>query len=554
MEYLFEQVRHSHSMVILADRRGVLMHTLGDADFLGKAERVALMSGASWHEQQRGTNAIGTALAEASGIEIHGSEHYLERNGFLTCAAAPIVSASGELLGVLDISGDQRSRHPHTLGLVNTAAMMIENRLVSAACQRHIRLHLHPHPEGIGSVAEGIVALSDDGWIVGANRQGLSLLGLAAVDIGATPLSRVLDARLEKILPVFHRRPQQAMQLRRHDGTVLYGMLHAERNLTAQAQRLDEKPAADALARLDTGDLRWRAAADKARRIVGKPIPLLLHGESGVGKELFARAVHDASPQKNGPFVAINCAALPENLIEAELFGYSPGAFTGARKEGSLGRLREAEGGTLFLDEIGDMPLAMQTRLLRVLQERQVTPLGGGQPVKVAFALICATHCNLREASEQGRFRSDLYYRLNGLTLNLPALRERNDFAALTEKLLLDLTDDAGLHLAPELLARLAAYAWPGNLRQLASVLRTAVAMLDPGENRIDWPHLPDDLIDELEQTPGRTATAAPHAAGNLAEISRSAIRHALEASRGNLSAAARQLGISRQTLYRKLK
>ena len=561
MEYLFEQVRHSHSMVILADRRGVLMHTLGDADFLGKAERVALMSGASWHEQQRGTNAIGTALAEACGVEIHGSEHYLERNGFLTCAAAPIVSASGELLGVLDISGDQRSRHPHTLGLVNTAARMIENRLVTAACQRHIRLHLHAHPEGIGSVAEGIVALSDDGWIVGANRQGLALLGLAARDIGATPLARVLDTRLEQILPVFRRRPQQAILLRRHDGTALYGVLHAERSLTAQAQRIDAKPAVDALTKLDTGDVRWRAAADKARRIVGKSIPLLLHGESGVGKELFARAVHEASPQKSGPFVAINCAALPENLIEAELFGYSPGAFTGARKEGSPGRLREAEGGTLFLDEIGDMPLAMQTRLLRVLQERQVTPLGGGQPVKVDFALICATHCNLREASEQGKFRSDLYYRLNGLTLNLPALRERNDFAALTEKLLLDLTDDAGLHLAPELLARLSTYGWPGNLRQLASVLRTAVAMLDAGETRIDWPHLPDDLSDELSTESSnkaqRGAAQAPSAAqpaGNLAEMSRSAIQRALEEARGNLSAAARQLGISRQTLYRKLK
>lgn len=200
MEYLFEQVRHSQSMVILADNRGVLMHTLGDVDFLGKAERVALMSGASWHEQQRGTNAIGTALVEASGVEIHGSEHYLERNAFLTCAAAPIVSATGELLGILDISGDQHGRHPHTLGLVNTAARMIENRLVAAACERHIRLHLHPQLEGIGSVAEGIVALSENGWIVGANRQGLSLLGLSAVDIGATPLFKVLGTRFENIL------------------------------------------------------------------------------------------------------------------------------------------------------------------------------------------------------------------------------------------------------------------------------------------------------------------------------------------------------------------
>jgi transcriptional regulator of acetoin/glycerol metabolism len=551
MEYLFEQVRHSQSMVILADNRGVLMHTLGDVDFLGKAERVALMSGASWSEQQRGTNAIGTALAEASGVEIHGSEHYLERNGFLTCAAAPIVSATGNLLGILDISGDQRSRHPHTLGLVNTAARMIENRLVLASCQRQIRLHLHAHPEGIGSVAEGIVALSDDGWIVGANRQGLALLGLAAADIGATPLFRVLDARLEQLLVQAQRRPRQPMLLRRHDGAALYGQIQAELKMPVAVQPPPEKPASDALTRLDTGDIRWRAAADKARRIAGKPIPLLLHGESGVGKELFARAVHESSPQKSGPFVAINCAALPENLIEAELFGYTPGAFTGARKEGSVGRLREAEGGTLFLDEIGDMPLAMQTRLLRVLQERQVTPLGGGAAVNVNFSLICATHCNLREAAETGRFRSDLYYRINGLTLNLPALRERSDFPALIAKLLDDLFPDGNLHLAPELLSRLAAYRWPGNLRQLASVLRTAVAMLDANEERIEFRHLPDDLVDELSRPAPRLPIA--DSAQSLDQLSRDAIQKALAASRGNVSAAARQLGISRQTLYRKL-
>ena len=552
MEYLFEQVRHSQSMVILADNRGVLMHTLGDVDFLGKAERVALMSGACWHEQQRGTNAIGTALAEAAGVEIHGSEHYLERNGFLTCAAAPIVSATGELLGILDISGDQRSRHPHTSGLVNTAARMIENRLISAACQRQIRLHLHAQPEGIGSVVEGIVALSEDGWIVGANRQGLAYLGLAAVDIGATPIFRVLDARLEQILSWAQRRPQQAMLLRRHDGVTIYAQIHAELKAPVATQRLAEKPAEDALSKLDTGDLRWSAAAGKARRIAGKPIPLLLLGESGVGKELFARAVHESSPQKAGPFVAINCAALPENLIEAELFGYTAGAFTGAAKEGRPGRLREAEGGTLFLDEIGDMPLAMQTRLLRVLQERQVTPLGGGQAVSVNFSLICATHNNLREAAEAGRFRNDLYYRINGLTLNLPALRERGDFVPLVEKLLDDLFPDGRLHVASELLMRLAAYRWPGNLRQLASILRTAVAMLDADETRIDWPHLPDDLLDELNKVPLKQAS--PGVPKNLDERSRQAIHETLEDCRGNVSEAARRLGISRQTMYRKLK
>jgi hypothetical protein len=190
MEYLFDQVRHSHSVVVLADRAGMLMHTLGSPGFIDKAERVALTCGASWHEAHRGTNAIGTALAEGNAVEVHGGEHFLERNSFLTCAASPILSATGELLGILDISGDHRNGHAHTLGLVSTAARMIENRLLVATCKRNIRLHLHREPEGIGSVAEGIVAVSADGWIVGANRVGLTQLGLHAGDVGATPLAR----------------------------------------------------------------------------------------------------------------------------------------------------------------------------------------------------------------------------------------------------------------------------------------------------------------------------------------------------------------------------
>ena len=556
MEYLFEQVRHSHSMVVLANRHGVLMHTLGDADFLGKAERVALQAGASWHEEQRGTNAIGTALAESCGIEIHGPEHYMARNDFLTCAAAPILSATGELLGILDISGDQRSHHPHTLGLVNTAARMIENRLLASHSPHLVRLHLHRQPEGIGTLAEGIVALSEDGWIMGANRQGLELLGLATSDIGATPITRVLDTRLDALLARSQQRPHEPLALHRRSGEPLFAQVQAplrQKTLPSPAPAAATLAPADALQQLDTGDTAWRLAADKARRVVGKSIPLLLCGESGVGKELFAQAVHDSSPRRHRPLVAINCAAIPEHLIEAELFGYSPGAFTGARKEGSPGRIREADGGTLFLDEIGDMPLLMQTRLLRVLQERQVTPLGSGQPVKVDFALICATHQPLREAAEDGRFRSDLYYRINGLTLTLPPLRARSDFDALTTRLLHTLGAAPGVRLAPEVQTRLAAYPWPGNLRQYASALRTALALLDAGELVVDWQHLPDDLMDAVRHSPAVPAPAAVAGEKKLADISRAAIQQAVQDSRGNLSAAARQLGISRQTLYRKL-
>lgn len=585
MEYVFDQVRQSQSVVVLADPSGMLMHTLGDPYFVDKAERVALTSGASWHEAHRGTNAIGTALAERSAVEIHGSEHFLERNGFLTCAASPILSATGELSGILDISGDHRNGHAHTLGLVSTAARMIENRLMVATCKRNIRLHMHLQPEGIGSVAEGIIALSDDGWVVGANRVGLALLRLNTGDIGATLLERVLDVRLDDLLSRHKRRPLQPQQLRLHNGAILFAQVQVDaavlpaipQSQSAHSGAWHAVPQAmsatarsgDALTALDTGDARWRSAADKARRVVAKPIPVLIQGESGVGKEMFARALHASGPRKDGPFVAINCGAIPESLIESELFGYVAGAFTGARKEGSPGRLREAHGGTLFLDEIGDMPLAMQTRLLRVLQERTVTPVGAGKAVPVDFALVCATHCKLAEAAEKGSFRHDLYYRINGLTVTLPALRERSDMVALTERLLADLSPDLAVQVAPELMSRLTAYPWPGNLRQYASVLRTACAMLQDGEDTLDWAHMPDDLLEALQAPAPSSTLASGHALQatqivlpqpaavrepqSLQALSQAAIQHALEATRGNVSLAARQLGISRQTLYRKL-
>ena len=573
MEYLFEQVRHSHSIVVLADRHGVLMHTLGDTGFVSKAERVALTTGASWHEQDRGTNAIGTALAKAREVEIHGAEHYLEHNDILTCAAAPIVSAQGELLGVIDISGDRRSHHAHTLGLVNTAARMIENRLFTRACPAPIQLHLHPRPHGIDTVAEGLIALSPDGWIVGANRQGLALLGLCHADLHATPIDRVLDVPLGTLLAQACQQGAVPLELHSRNGRTLHALVRTAQpwaanghlpavstaNVTVTARTALSTTPPDALAQLDSGDAAWHSASDKARRVADKGIALLIQGESGVGKELFARAVHDSSQRHSQPFIAINCAAIPEHLIEAELFGYTAGAFSGASKQGSRGRLRDADGGTLFLDEIGDMPLVLQTRLLRVLQERTVTPLGSSQAVPVDFALICATHQPLRAAAEAGRFRSDLYYRLNGLTLQLPPLRARSDFVALTAQILRQLGAAPDLAPSAALLARLAAYHWPGNLRQYANALRTALALHQPDEPCLDWQHLPDDLQADLQadlQKPAlcSAVTAQPALAGQkLSDLSRAAMEQALQDTQGNWSAAARQLGISRQTLYRKM-
>ena len=555
MEYLHAQTRDSGSMVILADDRGVLLQALGDTDFLSRAERVALTPGANWLERYRGTNAIGTALAENAAVTVHGAEHYLERNGFLTCAASPVSAPNGRLLGVLDISGDYRGRHPHTFGLVQAAAQMIENRLFDTCHGASLRLRFHPLAEGIGTVAEGMVALSEDGWIVGANRTALQLLGLSSADLGATPVSRMFDVDLSALLDWGRRAPTQPMPVGGLRGRRFFVRVElGRRPIAAHAKSsVPEKPR-DALAAIDTGDERLSVAIERVRKVVGKAIPVLLQGESGAGKEVFAQAMHQAGPRRDGPFVAVNCAALPENLIESELFGYVPGAFTGARREGSPGRIREAHGGTLFLDEIGDMPLSLQARLLRVLQERQVTPLGGGKAIAVDFVLVCATHRNLKAEMEAGRFRTDLYYRINGLTLMLPSLRERSDFSSLVTRMLDEFSGRRDVALDSSVAEAFADYAWPGNLRQLANALRTAAAMLDVDESLIGWQHLSDDLVEELRGTEVTGPALADGLPDDLRALSDAAIQRAVNTSAGNMSEAARRLGVSRSTLYRRLR
>lgn len=568
MEFLLDQTRETDSMVVLAGTDGMLLHASGDPHFVGRAERVALRPGASWHEHYRGTNAIGTALTDDRALVIHADEHFLERNGFLTCAAAPIHAPDGRLLGALDVSGDYRGYHRHTLGLVRSAARMIEHRLFETRHDlRHwggVRLRLHAQPEGLGTVTEGLLAVREDGLIVGASATALDLLGLAWHDLQHSRLDSVLAEPLEQLIDwcqrsaliprVVHTASGQAIWLRVETGRSSF-FSHRTASPPAVVAEVT-----DALAGLDTGDAVLQAAIARARKVMAKAIPLLLLGESGVGKEVFARAVHESGPRQSQAFVAVNCAALPENLIEAELFGYQGGAFTGARREGAPGRIREAHGGTLFLDEIGDMPLALQSRLLRVLQDQQVVPLGGGKPVAVDFALVCATHRKLPLEMQAGRFREDLYYRINGLTLQLPALRERSDFDVLVARQLRCHVPGQSIMIAPDLLACLRRHAWPGNVRQLANALRTACALLDEYETVIAWQHLPDDLAQALkEESPAvghdsRGGEEDAPASLDLRSASRQTIVRTVNACGGNLSEAARVLGISRNTLYRKLR
>ncbi len=575
MEHVFEQIRESGSMVILADANGLLLETVGDADFVSRADRVALSAGASWDENQRGTNAIGTALSEEGSVAILGGEHYLEHNGFLTCCASPIFGPDGRLIGVLDISGDYRSHQHHTMGLVRMSSAIVERRLFESIHSRDILVCFHTRADYLGSPKEGIAAVSPDGQVLAMNRNGTDLLGIRQVDAVRRDFSMVFESNLSALIDRLRHMPQGSYEIN-VNGKSLHVQLRGQLPPLAVAGRVYDEPATiraprrpeaaapsgPTLDTLNTGDARLQAAIERARRMLGKDIPILIQGESGAGKEMFAKGFHNSGPRGTGPFVALNCASIPETLIESELFGYQGGAFTGARKEGAPGKIQQAHGGTLFLDEIGDMPLNLQARLLRVLQERSVTPLGSTRAIQVDISLVCATHRKLREEVARGAFREDLYYRLNGMSVTMPALRERTDIRALVAKIAASETTSRGLQVRFSEKAQHAIenYAWPGNIRQLFNVIRVAIALLDDDESLITESHLPEELFETIVATaPGAThefdpwAAAPLEGANSMDAISRQAAMRALEAAGGNISSAARQLGISRNTLYRKL-
>ena len=293
-------------------------------------------------------------------------------------------------------------------------------------------------------------------------------------------------------------------------------------------------PRADALASMSHGDATMRALQQRAAKLAVRHIPILIQGETGSGKEVLARAIHQTC-NEGGRFVAVNCAAIPEHLIESELFGYVANAFTGAARKGRTGLIESAHGGTLFLDEIGDMPLSLQTRLLRVLSENEVVPVGGVDPRRVELRLVSATHQALKTLVAEGRFREDLYYRLNAATLSLPALRERNDFDNLLMGVLADLGGryKEDYRVEPNAWRLLRQYSWPGNLREMRNALDVASALSDDGLIRVR--HLPE-------------AIRKP-AAANKPDLLRQ-----LEECEGNVSALARRLGVNRSTVHRWLR
>jgi transcriptional regulator of acetoin/glycerol metabolism len=479
------ELRRRGFALLLADHDGVILSTHGVDVLPDVGVREGLVEGARWTEAERGTNGIGTALAEGTAVVVVGRAHYDERAHGLVCYAAPIHDAYGHIAGVLDVSGPVGGADPLLAIVVQSVAATIEAALREHAASQALGEHLARERNSARSLARGAALSPGDGTRGGAGD--------------------------------------------------------------AQA----------AFARIAGDDPALVEARRRAVRFAGSGLPILLLAETGTGKELMAQAIHAASDRASGPFVAVNCGAIPETLLESELFGYAPGAFTGARARGSEGRIGAASGGTLFLDEIAEMSPALQATMLRVLEDGTYSRLGDARELRSSFRLVCATCKDLRLAVARGTFRSDLYYRIQGVELELPPLRARTDTGVLSQHLLEALAYEAGV-AAPELgeaaAREIAARPWPGNVRELKTALRYALVMAE-GAPVLDARHLPaaSPFAVASSAASGAASSAASGAAParRAAAAEAEAVRAALADTRGNLTAAARVLGVARSTLYR---
>ncbi|GHB14488.1 sigma-54-dependent Fis family transcriptional regulator [Shewanella indica] len=536
---LFNQLMgRTQSRLILSDPQGFVLQHWGVSRYSQKLANIALDTGVNWLEQYKGTNAIAAALSERQCVSVIGEQHFIKSHRFMSCTASPLFSPDGELLGALDITSEQQTHTPKTAILVSSLAQQLELALLCRLPGAAVRLDLAPQQALLHSGWQGVLVLDLDGRVLGANpmaRQLLKGINLGQIHQALSPqvLSRG-SGRLQQGL-VFRT---QALEQPQHTKPVV----RASQSRESQSR---ESSAAFKEPRLDQA---WQ----QARKVLVRNIPLLILGETGVGKEQFVKQLHVQSSRHQQPFVAVNCAAIPAELVESELFGYQAGAFTGASRQGYVGKIRQAHQGSLFLDEIGEMPLAAQSRLLRVLQEREVVPIGSNQAHSVDIQVIAATHMDLPALVQQGAFRADLYYRLNGLQVTLPALRQRSDLRRLIHK----------LHqryrvrpqsLCPVLEQRLLQYHWPGNLRELDNLMQVACLMAEEFPE-LNWQTLPESLQQTLVATEETVTGLVPAPGNNLHRQMQTQIRDTWLACNGNVSEAARRLGISRNTLYRKLK
>lgn len=579
LDFLKNAIRNTKFLLVITDSLGVVLRVLGDPEMMEIAALNNYVSGVSRAESDVGTNAICLALQELEPIQLSGAEHWSVRHHRWTCASAPVISPSGDVLGTITLSGESTNTHGHTLGMVISAAEAISDRLKGKAAD-HSRQKLDGMLSSLlGAVSDAIVTVDQSGDVSHINEAAVRLLGTGRYEAvgqsllklfsGAPELRGLLDpnkdaAGYEILLDGSGGRVHLAVtpyRLTRDDqieGAIL--VLRERREFLNEVREVSGFSAVFTFDDIIGNSPLLVRQIGLARIVAHQSSRVLITGETGTGKELVAQAIHNASPRSAGPFVAVNCAAIPRDLLESELFGYKGGAFTGSRKTGQVGKLELADGGTIFLDEINQMPLDLQSKLLRVLQDSTITRLGDSRPIRVDARVITATNEDLYEKSRRGEFRQDLYFRLSVVELSLPPLRERlEDVQCLSAVLLTKIAhrlDRAEKQLSPEAVAHLSKHRWPGNIRELENVLEMASIICEG--DLIEPRHLiyRTRHADERRTEPvnNNRQYSGLDASPPVRDVELEMIRAAMREMRGNVVEAARKLGLSRSTIYRRMK
>lgn len=559
MQSVYEIVEQSHFLLVLTDSVGYVLETIGDMDIQKKSNDLQFLKGSLWSDLEVGSNAIGMALDYDTAIHTVGPEHYGRLHHNWTCSAAPIHGASGEVIGCLDLSGDVHSAHLHTLGLVVAAAFSIETMLIRLQSTRLMR-------EALNGSEGSVVLLDDEFHPIWINKAAEKFLGLSINELENADFREMLPDVDWGQLQQWNQKGQYITNdTRLTTGKCIYDCsavitptldanrrtftvnLKQQEHLIASVNKVSGNRANYTFSSIYAQDPQMKKVVQLAQKYAHYDGAVLIEGESGTGKELFAQAIHNESSRAKGPFVAVNCASLPRDLIESELFGYEKGAFTGALREGNPGKFELANHGTLFLDEIGEMPLEFQAKLLRAVESLRIRRLGGTQERKLDLRVIAATNRNLRHEAEQGRFRQDLYYRLNVLKLDIPPLRERPLDIGFCAKAFLERFNqkypEQRKEMSPDYLDALQQYDWPGNVRELQnSMERTFYACNTDVLTADDFRFV----------ITGMTVSDKKENCGQ--KNKREEILAVLRSAEGRAEVAAQKLGISRATFYRMCK
>ncbi len=572
---LYSFVKGSGFFAILTDEEGCILKVMGDEDILSRAFALKMIPGAYMDERSIGTNAMGTALAEGMAVQISGTEHFVEAYHRWTCSGAPILDENGRIVGALDLTGNCESVHSHTLGMVVAAVDAIGKILRIGRYVEELALSKRYTETIIDSLTAGILTADLDGTVKTVSVQAAEMFGYDADEMRRMRIGgifegweRVREALLEKRsfqeedVSVNARRNKIQFSLSAYpivdqhgsvrDAILVFKELRKVRKL---ANRIVGRRAIYTFDKIIGRNPDFLRTIDFARKMADSRSTILILGESGTGKELFAQSVHNLSDRKDEAFVAINCGALPRTLIESELFGYDEGAFTGAKRSGQPGKFEIADGGTIFLDEIGEMPLDLQTQLLRVIEEGTICRVGGSRDTVVDVRIIAATNKNLQIEVERGNFRKDLYYRLNVLPLVLPPLRSRKDDIPLLIDFFMNRIsrklNKKPIKLPDAYLRSFVEYEWPGNVRELENLIELIInaerVVSFPSSRETETPR----AIAGMALYRGESAMEEEIV--SLEEMERRHIWRVLQIHRGNMSLAARTLGIGRTTLYRKI-